>query len=1290
MKRFAYIAAAVLPLLAAGCQKETESPVDVRTREVTLGARMELPSTGDEDTKSVITDEGVFSWSAADKIQVYSDGAVFNTLAISSDPGAASANFSGAIMGTAISKVAVFPANESTAPKLSDNTLTLTLPAEIPWVNGEADNLMVAKGFANGAASIDFKNIGGLIKVTLNNIPATANKVTFLTGKKISGAFSCDISEDKPAIAASVDSDADADGVSFTFAAGTATDMVFYVPVPTGTYSKIAFKVKNGDTVLTEFSGTRENSVTRGKLLIMPPLTLTTISGGGEGGKLSVAIPANYSGTFVLPRTTEDVDVLVNSTPNAVTVSYDGDDASFRPANVYLTLATGADVTDFSLNLPSSHVELAGTGTISSMTSHTSLSTLVVAGTVTLGGMKVTGGSLELSAPVTGAVTVDIPAEAANDSEEKVSIVIKSAIGSLTVTNAATNSVPDKVYVTIADGARVANAVSVPETNCNLHVESGASVETVSTQAKENAIAGSVGTLSAEGENTTVDVYSGAKVDSIDADDSATVNVESDVTRRESEEAPATNDNSGSGTIITGASYAFTVGNKKYQTLTAAIAEADEGDTINILEDIQFDENEVTSTVLGKANDKYNVSIEKSLTLNGNNHTITASSGKRPFALAGVGKHITLRDMTVKVDGGTALWLIADDMTVNLDHTTIDGTNCRESYNQVVTIGSGLTGVTLNVTNSSIQTNSDGSAHYDIIAWSPSVVSVSNSTLRGWSAVYLKADAAGTDITISNSEIVSKGYSGYSNAFGVFVTECGNNSFVLSNNSYNITAQDNYDVLFMFKGNRENTVQLLGTSTTFNTNAPFYGGLSDKWNDLNLNKIYMDAFNKNLFATYYSDNCDLEGPISGGDYDGLYTLSYTPEVYYYWAADGGFTGEYCALAEPFMNQWISNDEFITLQKDVVLKSDITCQLSQYLTEGGSFTMTFGNYSVAKGTYSIKIPTGVSVKTDKQTDIFTAVSDDAFISETHEDGAWIYSAKQTVNYVFEEGVVTVYTAAGLEYVTANYADFRDASHNLTIKLAEDIDMTGKTFTSLNVNNYTSSAKEIVLFTLDGQGHTIKGLTSMLVEKTWAGHSAVLVKDLTIDGASIVKDENDTEENVGVGTIIGNSDSSVSITLTNVKLKNSTVKGGHWTGGLIGYAAGYDNPNDGPQFTTVTVSGCSVTGTTVMGKGSVGALVAHAAGNPAMLWEVSNFESTNNVLNNTNSKTDRTGTLIGTLGDIGRKSQAFPDKTNGIYFTSPLTISGNTVNGSASNRKVGRDAQGKIYLDGTDITTASMTD
>ena len=225
-------------------------------------------------------------------------------------------------------------------------------------------------------------------------------------------------------------------------------------------------------------------------------------------------------------------------------------------------------------------------------------------------------------------------------------------------------------------------------------------------------------------------------------------------------------------------------------------------------------------------------------------------------------------------------------------------------------------------------------------------------------------------------------------------------------------------------------------------------------------------------------------------------------------------------------------------------------------------------------------------------------------------------------------------------------------NVTVEIIKDIDLTG-----VDWNPVTVSAPGYPVVTVEGNSKTITGLNDMLFAGTWAGNSGLIIKDLTIDESNIVHDENDSAGNIGVGAFIGYPQASATITLNNCHLKNSTVKGGHWTGGLIGIAGGYSG-DDGPVFMNLTITGCSVTGSTITGKGSAGGVIAHGTNDP---WTNLSIESTtvsgNNVIS-TGSSTNKAGAVMGTIGAAGQ-----PTTANGVTHTGgatvSATVSGNTV-------------------------------
>ena len=193
----------------------------------------------------------------------------------------------------------------------------------------------------------------------------------------------------------------------------------------------------------------------------------------------------------------------------------------------------------------------------------------------------------------------------------------------------------------------------------------------------------------------------------------------------------------------------------------------------------------------------------------------------------------------------------------------------------------------------------------------------------------------------------------------------------------------------------------------------------------------------------------------------------------------------------------------------------------------------------------------------------------------------------------------------------------------IELLDDINMTGKNWTPLGVDGYHGQG----VITLNGNGKTITGLSAPLFAGGFAGKSGIVIKDLTIAGADI----NDTTNNQGIGAFINCVDSMTRIELDNCHLKNSKIvsTGGARVGGLIGWTSGYNNQNDGPVDTKVTLTNCSVENVTIEAKGSVGGLIGHAGANPATYHTITGCTVKDSTLKCTEmGKSWRVGDLVGT--------------------------------------------------------------
>ena len=193
----------------------------------------------------------------------------------------------------------------------------------------------------------------------------------------------------------------------------------------------------------------------------------------------------------------------------------------------------------------------------------------------------------------------------------------------------------------------------------------------------------------------------------------------------------------------------------------------------------------------------------------------------------------------------------------------------------------------------------------------------------------------------------------------------------------------------------------------------------------------------------------------------------------------------------------------------------------------------------------------------------------------------------------------------------------------IELLDDINMTGKNWTPVEVDGYHGQG----VITLNGNGKTITGLSAPLFAGGFAGKSGIVIKDLTIAGADI----NDTTNAQGIGAFINCVDSMTRIELDNCHLKNSKIvsTGDARVGGLIGWTSGYNNPNDGPVDTKVTLTNCSVENVTIEANGSVGGLIGHAGANPATYHTITGCTVKDSTLKCTETgKSWRVGDLVGT--------------------------------------------------------------
>ncbi len=269
-----------------------------------------------------------------------------------------------------------------------------------------------------------------------------------------------------------------------------------------------------------------------------------------------------------------------------------------------------------------------------------------------------------------------------------------------------------------------------------------------------------------------------------------------------------------------------------------------------------------------------------------------------------------------------------------------------------------------------------------------------------------------------------------------------------------------------------------------------------------------------------------------------------------------------------------------------------------------------------------------------------------------------------------GSVDVTTFADLKTAleAAAAADSGDTTINIlnNITLAE-----GESWSAVNIDGYHGADT----ITIHGNGCTISGLDAPLFSGGFAGGSGLVVDQLTLDNVTI----NDFTSSTGVGAFIGSVDSMDVVSLTDCHLTNSTIicTGGPRVGGLIGWTSGYNNQNDGPVDTRITIDNCSVENCAITSNGSVGGLIGHAGANPATYHTIRNCTVTGNTLTSTDDGGWRVGIVVGTA-NVGELAMDEITESGNTLAQTDKEAPANTLYG----RFVPGDT-GTLTIDGTPV-------
>lgn len=190
---------------------------------------------------------------------------------------------------------------------------------------------------------------------------------------------------------------------------------------------------------------------------------------------------------------------------------------------------------------------------------------------------------------------------------------------------------------------------------------------------------------------------------------------------------------------------------------------------INLTGDITLTTNEETHAVRTVG---LNVEGEGVITINGNGYAINTDLVVAMEVRAKTGKtlKLVLKDITI-VGKERAIDTRTEGITLELNKTNLSVT--KYGNYQALTIGGSVGPITVDINEGSVIDG--GQAGYGIVTFNPVNMTIKDSTVKGYAALYMKeADGSqgsnGSVVTIENSTIEGNSkYSGYSDNFGAIV-----------------------------------------------------------------------------------------------------------------------------------------------------------------------------------------------------------------------------------------------------------------------------------------------------------------------------------------------------------------------------------------------------------------------------------------------------------------------------------------------------------------------------------------
>ena len=250
-----------------------------------------------------------------------------------------------------------------------------------------------------------------------------------------------------------------------------------------------------------------------------------------------------------------------------------------------------------------------------------------------------------------------------------------------------------------------------------------------------------------------------------------------------------------------------------YEKLSDAFMAAKDGDTIDILQDASENSEADLAYGYGEEGGIWMYIKDKSLTINGKGHTLTSNTAAWAMYVIDTDDTmdtLTIKDLTIvsKVQKiqhpntalrGAPIVLFHGYATLNLNNVTLDSTATGVGNMAPLRVAGNGDNNIINISDSRLLANKNNG--YAMIAFNPVDLTVDNSTLSGWSALYMTGTAKGTALGTAGSEVVIQNGStlesfalaalaGGQNEFGTIVFEMGGVDVTVKDSEIVATAED--------------------------------------------------------------------------------------------------------------------------------------------------------------------------------------------------------------------------------------------------------------------------------------------------------------------------------------------------------------------------------------------------------------------------------------------------------------------------------------------------------------------